>query len=174
MKKIYKQQPDMSFTDVTFTSKAKNILLIIAILVILAMVFSFTFKKDTKQVNIKQTIIRDTIYLKEEFKDIPLTDSAITSELVRQGCVLPNVALAQAKIESTHFKSNIAKENKNIFGIRNSSSIFAKGLNRGHTVYKSYKDCISDFIRVQNKYLKNINGKYAESPTYTQKIKSLK
>lgn len=50
MKKIYKQQPDMSFTDVTFTSKAKNILLIIAILVILAMVFSFTFKEDSKQV----------------------------------------------------------------------------------------------------------------------------
>jgi uncharacterized FlgJ-related protein len=73
-----------------------------------------------------------------------------------------------------HFKSNIARENKNIFGIRNSASDLAIGKNRGHSVYKSYKDCITDYIRVQNKYLKNINLKYAEDSGYVNKIKKIR
>lgn len=167
--KIFKQNKDMSFIDITNKVIIQKILLFsIAILY-----FFSSFRNEVKIIE-KKIVIRDTVVTEEKIEDIPLTDSAILCELIRQKCVLPNVALAQAKIESSHFKSNIAKENKNIFGIRNSSSIFAKGLNRGHTVYQSYRDCISDYIRVQDKYLKNIHLKYAENPNYTQKIKSLK
>jgi len=114
-------------------------------------------------------------------EDIELNDSAITTELVNLGCVLPNVALAQMKIESSHFKSDICKENKNIAGIRTSNSDYVrrdengKALkNRGHNMYKTYKDCLKDYVRVQNKYLKNIDGKYAEAPGYIKTIKKIK
>ena len=73
--------------------------------------------------------------------------------------MLPNVALAQMKIETGHFTSSICKENKNIAGIRNSASAYVVGKNRGHCVYNSYRDCLRDYVRVQNKYLKNIDGK---------------
>jgi hypothetical protein len=112
----------------------------------------------------------DTLYLEQ--MDIPLTDSAITAELVRQNCILPNVALAQMKIETGNFKSAICKENKNIAGIRTSKSKYVSGMNRGHCTYKTYKDCIKDYIRVQDRYLQNIDGKYAESESYIPKLKS--
>ena len=57
------------------------------------------------------------VVVEKPVDDIPLTDSAITAELTYLGCVLPNVALAQMKIESSHFQSKICKENKNIAGI---------------------------------------------------------
>ena len=114
-------------------------------------------------------------------EDIDLSDSAITAELVDLGCVLPNVALAQMKIESSHFKSAICKENKNIAGIRTSNSKYVKRdangnaiKNRGHNVYDTYKDCLRDYIRIKNRYLKNIDGKYAEAPGYVSYIKKIK
>lgn len=106
--------------------------------------------------------------------DLPLTDSALTKELVQLGCVLPNVALAQMKIESAHFTSKICKENKNIAGIKTSKSEYVIGIKNDHCVYSTYRDCLRDFVRIQNRYLKNIDGKYAESKDYIKIIKSIK
>jgi hypothetical protein len=106
--------------------------------------------------------------------DIALTDSAITAELVQLGCVLPNVALAQMKIESSHFTSKICKENKNIAGIKTSKSEFVIGKRHDHCVYSTYRDCLKDFVRIQNRYLKNIDGRYAESKDYIDIIKAIK
>lgn len=111
----------------------------------------------------------DTMIIKD--MDIKLNDSAITAELVKLGCVLPNVAVAQFKIETGHYKSTICRENKNLAGIRNSASPLSIGKNRGHNVYSTYKDCLKDYVRVQNKYLKNIDGKYAEAKGYINQIK---
>lgn len=129
--------------------------------------------KDPEIINkIKVINKTDTMIIKDT--DIPLTDSAITAELVKLGCVLPNVAVAQFKIETGHYKSAICRENKNLAGIRNSASPLSIGKNRGHNVYKTYKDCLRDYVRVQNKYLKNIDGKYAEAKGYINQIKRVK
>lgn len=109
-----------------------------------------------------------------ERKDVALTDSAIAKELTRLGCVLPNVAVAQFRIETGNYKSPICKENKNLAGIRNSSSPLSIGKNRGHNAYKTYRDCLKDYVRIQNKYLKNIDGKYAEAKGYVKLIKSMR
>lgn len=106
--------------------------------------------------------------------DIPLTKEAILKELMINKCVLPNIAFAQFSQESLHFKSDICKENKNFAGIRNSNSKYVIGMNRGHCVYKTYKDCIKDYIRIQNAYLKNINKKYAEDSGYVESLKNVR
>lgn len=129
--------------------------------------------KDPDRI-IKTRVINtiDTMIIKD--MDIKLNDSAITAELVKLGCVLPNVAVAQFKIETGHYKSAICRENKNLAGIRNSASPLSIGKNRGHNVYSTYKDCLKDYVRVQNKYLKNIDGKYAEAKGYINQIKVVK
>ena len=126
-----------------------------------------SFKKDI-------VLKREKIVIEKMVEDMPLTDSAIISELTSMGCMLPNVALAQFKVETGHFLSKICKENKNIAGIKTSKSEFVKGLNRGHCVYNTYRDCLRDYVRIQNRYLKNINNKYAESKTYISVLKNIK
>lgn len=106
--------------------------------------------------------------------DMPLTDSAITATLVELGCLLPNVALAQMKIETGHFSSKICKENKNIAGIKTSKSQYVIGMKNNHCAYLTYRDCLRDYVRIQNRYLKNIDGKYAESKDYIKTIKTIK
>ena len=170
MKQIFKQNQDMSFVDITNKIRLQKILLVS----VCVLYFFSSFRNEVKFVE-KEIIIKDTVYLqKEPVKDIELTEEEVLKELIKQGCILPNVALAQAKIESMHFKSAITKENKNIFGIKTSKSEYVIGVNRGHCVYKTYKDCIKDYIRVQNRYLKNINGKYAIDSSYVSKIKKVK
>jgi hypothetical protein len=130
----------------------------------------YSFKTEPKVITkYKFITIKDTI-----FDDIPLTKDAILKELIANDCILPNVALAQFSQETLHFKSDICKENKNIAGIRTSKSKYVIGMNRGHCVYRTYRDCIKDYIRIQNSYLKNINHKYAEDSNYIKSLQKVK
>lgn len=112
---------------------------------------------------------RDTITI----GDVSLNDSAILQELVKHKCVLPSVAVAQAKIESSNYKSNICRENKNLFGIKWHKCEYVLGENRNHASYKSFKDNIKCYIHIQNRYLRNIDGKYAEAGGYVNMVKSM-
>ena len=138
-------------------------------LIILTTAFSVSPKVITNY----KTIIKERV-LSDKVDDIELTDEAILKELINQGCVLPNIALAQFKIESQHFKSDICKENKNIAGIKTSQSEYVVGMNRQHCVYKTYRDCIKDYIRIQDRYLGNIDGRYAESGAYVSLVRKMK
>jgi hypothetical protein len=112
---------------------------------------------------------RDTITV----GDIALNDSSITEELIKNKCILPSVAVAQAKVESANYKSPVCKENKNLFGIKWHKCDYVLGEHRNHASYKSYKDNIKCYVHIQNKYLRNINGRYAEATGYVDLLKSM-
>ena len=136
----------------------------------LLLVLAIATSETSVRTRVVHLIQRDTI----KIDPMPLTDSAITAELVKLGCVLPNVALAQFKIESGHFKSAICRENFNLAGIKTSRSEYVIGRNRDHCVYRSYRDCLKDYVRIQNRYLKNIDGKYAAPGKYVERITQVK
>jgi hypothetical protein len=122
----------------------------------------------------KVTPVYRTLIYHDTLRDITLNDSALLRELVDGGCVLSNVALTQFKIESSHYKSKIAIENKNIAGIKTSKSKYVIGIKNDHCMYKTYRDCIKDYILIQNRYLKNIDGRYAAPGNYVNLIKQFK
>ena len=156
MKKVWDYRPIFTYS-------------ILLNLVLILGAFSITPKKIIEY----KTIVKERI-LSDDVNDIELTDEAILKELVEQGCVLPNIALAQFKIESQHFKSAICKENKNIAGIKTSQSQYVVGKNREHCVYKTYRDCIKDYIRIQERYLENIDGRYAEDGQYVSLVRKMR
>lgn len=115
-----------------------------------------------------------TMIVEKLVEDIPLTDSAIISELTHLGCMQVPVALAQFKIETGHFSSHICKDNKNIAGIRTSRSKLVIGMKNDHCAYATYRDCLRDYVAIQNRYLTNINHRYAEDPNYIAKLKQIR
>jgi hypothetical protein len=141
-------------------------------LFILFVCFALYVYNKAPELRVKYIDKTDTIIL--DSKPMPLTDSAITHELTKLGCVLPNVALAQFKIETGHYTSAICKENKNLAGIRNSNSPLSRGKNRGHNVYDTYRDCLKDYVRIQERYLSAIDGKYAESEGYLNNLRQVR
>jgi len=97
-------------------------------------------------------------------------------ELTKQGVKHPDIALAQAKIESDHFRSPIFKENNNLFGMKLPSSrrTTAIGANRGHAKYKDWVDSVKDYKLWQdtqgfanldqNTYLQKLSDIYCSPP----------
>jgi hypothetical protein len=166
MKKFYVMGSDLKLRQTPNYRK----MLLVCLVLLGASLTAMVYMSNNVQVNTHKVHTTDTVYI----EDVPLTDSAITKELTQLGCMLPNVALAQFKVETGHFRSAICRENKNIAGIRNSASKLSKGLNRGHNVYSTYRDCLRDYVRIQNKYLKNIDGRYAEAKDYTEQLSKVR
>jgi uncharacterized FlgJ-related protein len=132
------------------------ITLFLVILVITGLVFTCNSVNDYKITKFNKTTI---------VEDIELNDSAITTKLIELGCILPNVALAQIKLESGNYTSKLVKTNKNLLGIRKGNK---------YRVYNTYTECLQHYIKIQNRYLKAIDGKYAEDSSYIYKLKNMK
>jgi hypothetical protein len=93
----------------------------------------------------------------------------------------PDIVMAQAIIESGNFKSNIFKENNNLFGMKMPEyrKTTAIGINRGHAVYRNWRESVIDYALWQgkrarysttNQYLRRLRS-YAADPNYISKIK---
>ena len=119
----------------------------------------------------------DNIFAKPPFMpDAPFSADKLKSEIVNQGIKYPDIALAQAKIESNHFRSDIFKENNNLFGMKLPSQrkTTAIGKNRGHARYRSWVDSVKDYKLWQdtqgfanldkNTYLQKLSDIYCSPP----------
>lgn len=95
----------------------------------------------------------------------------------------PEVVYVQALEESNHFTSVIFKENHNCFGMQIpfNRATTALRINRGHSVYKSLRECVIDYALYQMAYRKGLTreeyikrlGGYAENPNYVNNINQL-
>jgi len=110
----------------------------------------------------------------EHTDDVPLNDTAILKELVSDGCVLANIGVAQAKIESNLGQSSVGKNAKNLFGITHHRCKYVSGKYGVYAKYNTYRDNIKCYIHIQDYYLRNIDGKYAEAGIYIEKLKEFK
>jgi len=121
-------------------------------------------------------IVTKTKVIKEVIteKDVILNDSGITAELTKQGVILAAVACLQSRIESNHGKSNVGIQAKNLFGITFHKCKHVAGRHGVYAKYDTYRDNIKCYAHIQKRYLRNIDGVYAEDPTYVSKLKSYK
>lgn len=121
---------------------------------------------------------------------LPFSPKNLFAELKKQGVSYPDVALAQARLESAHFKSDIFKDNNNLFGMKHPSvrQTVSKGVNRGHANYNTWQDSVKDyklwqeFYKVSSmskeQFIKKLNNIYCIPPVckagdYSRKVKSM-
>jgi len=163
----YKQNQDLSFSKAPNFKKLFYVSLTINVIFVLLLLMA---------ANREESIITQTKIIKEVVteKDIVLTDSGITAELTKQGVILAAVACLQSRIESKHGKSNVGIKAKNLFGITFHKCKHVAGRHGVYAKYDSYRDNIKCYAHIQKKYLKNIDGVYAEDPSYVSKLKSYK
>lgn len=100
-----------------------------------------------------------------------LKDSILFQELVKQGIKHPEIVLAQAKLETGFYTSNLCKKHNNLFGLRHK---------RGYYKFNTWQESVTAYKEyVQYKYthgdyfqfLRKIG--YASDPYYVQRVKSL-
>lgn len=145
---------------VAFKKKSYNI---IAASILFLILFFISFEVIApKNLNKRLKEIVDT--------DVRLNDAALMEYMNEIGILFPELVLQQIHWESAHFKSKICRENHNLLGIKYIKQKEATGENRGHAVFPTYKSCLRDYKRLQQYYIGNLVGKYAEDSTYGKKL----
>lgn len=94
-----------------------------------------------------------------------------------------HIALAQMKLESGYYKSKLAKENNNYFGMKHPSrrATASLGSKNGFASYKNWACSVLDYALWQKTYASNLTeneyldslSTYAEDKKYIAKVKKL-
>lgn len=80
-------------------------------------------------------------------------------EVINSNFKYPDIVIAQAYIESSHFKSPVWLENNNMFGMKQATTrlTICKGTNLNHGVYDNWVDCVKDRLIYDAIYLYKLN-----------------
>ncbi len=96
-----------------------------------------------------------------------------------------DIIMAQSKIETSHYSSQVYIENNNLFGMRQAKNRIttATGTNLGHATYDSWQESAIDLALYQTAYLRNksekeyleyLGANYATNKQYVNLIKKMK
>lgn len=118
--------------------------------------------------------------------DLILTLENLYKRILKSGIEFPDIAFAQAILESGYFKSKISKSNSNIFGMKmpKKRPTTAKGEKRGFSFYETWHDSVDDYKLYQERilkrgnitrteYLEKLNRNYSSNSSYSIKIKAI-
>jgi uncharacterized FlgJ-related protein len=146
----------------------------------LLLIFGFTSNPSNEVQNLSQ---EDKLIVIREYNEF--SEEKLIEKITELNFRYPHIILAQAKLESGHFKSTIFLENNNMFGMKEAKlrANLAKGTNRGHAYYETWQESVIDYALYYSSYLRSIKNEgeyfeylrqnYAEDPTYVQRLKQI-
>ena len=117
--------------------------------------------------------------------ELPFSEHNALRIMNQIGIAYPDVALAQARLETGNFTSKIFKENKNMFGMKlpKSRKTTAIGEQNNHAKYTSWVQSLADYklwqsdvlkkANTKRKYLRYLSKNYAEDKKYIHKLKQM-
>lgn len=134
-------------------------------------------------VEVNQDVIDLVIYVHEVGKQEISAESVLTL-LDTLNVEHPHIVFAQMRLESGNFKSDLAKNNDNFFGMKypRQRATVAQGNDRGYAYYRSWSYSVLDYAIWQRRYasglteeeyLEMLSEKYAEDKAYIRKVKSI-
>ena len=160
------------------TKKAKVVIISASVLIFASILTAFQMKETSVNLTVKH--YEEKIVVLENKDSFTIEKAA--QHLINMNVAYPDIVLAQCMVESA-WKSKIFKENNNCLGMKMpyKRPTLAIGENRGHAVYKSWRDCLTDYAIWQvyccktlnrEEYIQFLEKNYAESPIYIESIKS--
>lgn len=134
-------------------------------------------------VEVNQDVIDLVIYVHEVGKQ-EISTERVLGLLDTLDVEHPHIVFAQMRLESGNFKSDLAKNNDNFFGMKypRQRATMAQGVDRGYAYYRSWSYSVLDYAIWQRRYasglteeeyLEMLSEKYAEDKAYVRKVKSI-
>jgi len=130
---------------------------------------------------IHKTEVTDTLVVHDE----PFTEEALIETIKNCNLHYPYIVLAQAKLESDHFRSAIFRQNHNMFGMRKAHQRITAAEREKNTYayYRDWKDGLYDYamyqatvlcdINSESQYFAKLGERYAEDTSYVSKLKAI-
>lgn len=153
------------------------------IITIILLLLSFIAGCSVKEHQITTRIIKgEPIVIKDYVEKF--SEKALRNYLNELNVSNIEIVIAQSKLETSNYSSQVFMENHNLFGMKESQRRVTtnKGSNLNHAYYDNWKDSALDYAIYQSIYLKDLNQqqylnylgeRYAEDALYVNKIKKL-
>jgi flagellum-specific peptidoglycan hydrolase FlgJ len=122
---------------------------------------------------------------KDQEKSVQEQEQHIVKAIKSSSLDDPQSVLAQAVLETNEFKSNIFKENNNLFGMKEATKrpTTNSGVENGHAYYNSWRESVQDYamfaaaylndIKTEEEYFQYLRANYAEDSMYVEKLKKI-
>ena len=128
---------------------------------------------------IRIEMVKDSVKVTSKDKNVKiaqikpkvLNETNLKEELTRNNIPHANIVLAQAKLESGNFKSDLVRTHQNIFGLKKGNKY--RRYSHWTECVKDYKKCISDRYNGGNYYAFLNRIGYASHPNYTGLLKDM-
>lgn len=157
---------------------------IILVVTLLLMSIAITSVFTMKGLNDVRFISEETkaVILREADKRNVFSREDLKAYILELNVRFPHIVLAQAELETGGFKSNIFKENNNLFGMKVATRrpTTNKGEENGHAYYENWRESVVDYafysaqylskIKTEEEYLEYLRQSYAEDPNYVNKL----
>lgn len=130
----------------------KNLIKILLVFIIIGNTF-WLFRLQTHN---NQIVINQSITIN---KDTTFSILNLREYILQLNIKHPKVVLAQAIIESGHFKSKLFRENNNLFGMRHAKQrhCISEGSKNGYAIYNNWRESVIDYAFYQKTYLSNLS-----------------
>ena len=145
-----------------------------------AMIFGFSIAPRPTINNLSQEEKLIIIRENNEF-----SEQRLINQIKQLNFKFPHIVLAQAHLESGHFKSMIFKHNNNLFGMKEAKqrSTVSLGTKNNHAYYTTWVESVMDYALFYSTYLYSINTEeeyfqylkqyYAGDVLYIERLKSI-
>jgi len=153
------------------------------IIVLLTSSLVYNYANNEKLISIQgDTEQISKIIIKNE---VEFSEPALKQLLLDLNIRFPHIVLAQAKLESGHFKSHIFLENNNMFGMKEAKRrpTTNKGTQNGHAYFETWQDCVIDYafyqaaylndLKTEDQYYQYLAASYAEDSGYVIKVRQM-
>lgn len=128
---------------------------------------------------IRIEMVKDSVKVTSKDKNVKiaqikpkvLNETNLKKELAKNNIPHANIVLAQAKLESGNFKSDLVRTHQNIFGLKKGNQY--RRYSHWTECVKDYKKCISNRYDGGNYYAFLNRIGYASHPNYTELLKDM-
>lgn len=145
--------------------------------IVLGVIFTFWGQRidaeATKLAKLEE-VAQDTVNIVWRQNHFLLTEENLMNEIKAQEIMFPEIVLAQAILETGHFKSNACTSKNNLFGLRKRDGAYMS--------FEHWTDCVAAY----KKYIQRWKGEppvnyydyldkigYAEGKSYTDVLKTM-
>jgi uncharacterized FlgJ-related protein len=130
-----------------------------------------------------ETYEKELIVLNMTTEQNKFSEDKLVELLKELNVKFPHIVMAQSMIETGKWKSNIFKENHNLFGMKEAKQrvTTAGGTQNNHAFYESWRESVYDYafyqcrylseIKTESQYFQYLSNSYAEDKRYVEVLK---
>ena len=168
-------------TNLVFKKDVKTIKMVILTCISLVAI-SFTIGRYLK-IQSLETYEKELIVLNMTAEKNQFSEDKLVGLLKELNVKFPHIVMAQSMIETGQWKSNIFKENHNLFGMKEAKQrvTTAGGTQNNHAFYNTWQESVYDYafyqcrylatIRTEAEYFQYLAHSYAEDKRYVEVLK---